>query len=128
MTSEQPLTDVDAIRKRPGMYIGDSADGSGLAHLVWELVANSLDQHLAGRCSWVEVVLQQDGSVVVEDDGPGIPLVDADGLPFAEIALTRFHTRPTFDGHAPHEHIGRYGVGLFVVNALSSHLTLDVLR
>lgn len=128
MTSEQSLTDVDAIRKRPGMYIGDVTDGSGLTHLGWELVANSLDQHLAGRCTRVDVVLHHDGSVVVDDDGPGIPISDIDGRPFAEVALTRFHTTPTFDGHAPHEHVGRYGVGLFVLNALSSRLALDVFR
>jgi len=128
MNNEPSLTDVNAIRKRPGMYIGDVTDGSGLTHLVWELVANSLDQHLAGRCSRVDVVLEQDGSVVVDDDGPGIPLVDVDGRPFAEVALTRFRSTPTFDGHTPHEHIGRYGVGLFVLNALSSRMALEVFR
>ncbi|WP_437534920.1 ATP-binding protein [Sorangium sp. So ce726] len=128
MTIEHPFTDADAIRRRPGMYIGDVADGRGLAHLIWELVANSLDQHLAGRCSRIDVVLQHDGSALVEDDGPGIPLVDVDGRPFAEVALTRFHATPTFDGHAPHEHVGLWGVGMFVVNALSSRLTLDVRR
>lgn len=120
------ISDVDAIRMRPAMYIGDIADGSGLAHMVWELVANSLDQHVAGRCNRIDVLLEQDGSVVVEDDGPGIPLVDAAGRPFAEIALTRFHATPTFDGHAPHEHVGHHGVGLFPLNALSSRLILDV--
>ena len=120
------LSDVDAIRMRPGMYIGDIADGSGLAHMVWELVANSLDQHLAGRCSRIDVLLEQDGSVVVEDDGPGIPLVDVAGRPFAEVALTQVHATPTFDGHAPHEHVGLHGVGLFPLNALSLRLTLDV--
>lgn len=119
---------VDAIRMRPGMYIGDITDGSGLAHMVWELVANSLDQHLAGRCSRIDVLLEQDGSVVVEDNGPGIPLVDVAGRPFAEVALTQFHATPTFDGHAPHEHVGLHGVGLFPLNALSSRLTLDVFR
>src|ERR1700749_4097777 len=112
------------------MFIGDIADGSGLAHMVWELVANSLDQHLAGRCSRIDVLLEQDGSVVVEDDGPGIPLVDASGRPFAEVALTQLHATPTFDGHAPHEHVGagRHGLGLFPLNALSSRLVVDIFR
>lgn len=122
--------DVSVIRQRPGMFIGDTADGSGLVHMVWELVANSLDQHLAGRCTRIDVHLEQDGSVVVEDDGPGIPLVDVGGRPFAEVALTRFHATPTFDGHAPHEHVGGglHGVGLFPLNALSSLLVVDVFR
>jgi DNA gyrase subunit B len=109
------------------MYIG-GLDERGLLHLVWELVANSLDQHLAGRCGRIDVILEPDGSVVVEDDGPGIPVVDIDGQPFAEIVLTRLHATPTFDGHAPHEHVGLHGVGLFPNNALSSWLKLDVHR
>lgn len=121
-------TDVDAIRRRPGMYVGDVHDGSSLASLVWEIFGNSLDQHLAGRCHRIDVVLQADGSVVVEDDGPGIPLVDVGGQPLAEVALTRAHATPTFDGHAPHEHVGLRGLGMFPVNALSAWLTLEVFR
>ena len=97
-------TDVEAVRKRPAMYVGDVHDGSGLVHLIWEIVANSLDQHMAGRCRRIDVVLQHDGSAVIEDDGPGIPIIDVEGKPFAEIALTRWHETPTLDGHAPHEH------------------------
>lgn len=128
MTRTQSSIDVEAVRKRPGMYIGDTSDGSGLVHLIWELVANSIDQHLAGRCGRISVVLQHDGSAFVEDDGPGIPLFDVDGQPFAEVALTRLHATPTFDGHAPHEHVGLRGVGIFVINAASSRLTLEVFR
>lgn len=124
------IIDVKAIRQRPAMFIGDTAGGGGLEHMVWELVANSLDQHLVGRCSRIDVLLEQDGAVVVEDDGPGIPIVDVAGRPLAEVALTQFHATPTFDGHAPHEHVGAglHGVGLFPLNALSSYLILDVFR
>lgn len=128
MTTDRPIIGAEVIRKRPGMYIGDVYDGSGLTHLVWELVANSLDQCLAGRCNRIDVIIEQDGSVVVEDDGPGIPIAEIDGRPFVEVALTQHHTTPTFDGHAPHEHIGRYGVGLFVLNALSSRMIIDIFR
>jgi DNA gyrase subunit B len=120
------ISPLDSIRRRPGMYIGDTTDGSGLTHLVWELVSNSLDQHLARRCTRVDVLIERDGSVVVDDDGPGIRLDELAGRAFAEVALTQFHATPTFDGHAPHEHVGRRGVGLFVLNALSSFLILDV--
>ena len=124
----EPMNAADVIRKRPGMYIGSTADGTGLAHMVWELVANSLDQHLAGRCTRIDVLLEEDGSLVVDDDGPGIPLVDTSEGPFLELALTRYHTTATLDGHAPHEHVGNglQGVGLFPLNALSSWLVVDV--
>jgi DNA gyrase subunit B len=118
----------DAIRKRPGMYIGDTHDGSGLAQMVWELVANSLDEHLAGACSNISVELREDGAIVVEDDGRGIPVEMFHGVPFAEMALTSFHATPTLDGHAPHEHVGDRGVGLFPVCALSTWLELHVCR
>lgn len=123
-------TVAEAIRKRPGMYIGDVHDGSGLVHMVWELVSNSLDQHLAGRCSRIDVSLEEDGSVVVDDDGPGMPLIELNGRPFAEVAMTELHMTPTFDGHAPHEHVGSglHGLGLCPLNALSSRVVLDVFR
>jgi DNA gyrase subunit B len=112
------------------MFVGDVHDGSGLLHMVWELVGNSLDQHLAGRCTRIDVRLEADGSVVVADDGPGMPLTLPDGRPFIEVALTEFHARPTFDGHAPHEHVGSSlrGVGLFPLSALSSFLVVEVFR
>lgn len=127
MSAAVPLTDLESIRKRPAMWIG-STDAGGLAQLIWEVVSNSLDQHLARRCTRIDVAFEPDGLVVVEDDGPGIPLIDVEGRPFAEVALTRLHATPTFDGHAPHEHVGLHGIGLFPVNALSSRLTLDVFR
>lgn len=123
------VNDAETIREVPGMYVGDIHDGTGIEHMVWELVANAIDQHLAGRCRCIDVSLERDGSIVVDDDGPGIPLVDAAGRPFAEVALTSFHVTPTFDGHAPHEHVGAgRGVGMFPVNALSSRLVLEVFR
>lgn len=122
------MNDIDAVRKRPGMYVGSVYDDSGLTHMVWEVVANSLDQHLAGRCARIDVIIEPDGSVSIEDDGPGIPIHPIEGGLFAEVALTRLHATPTFDGHAPHEHVGLRGVGLFAVNALSSWLVLDVHR
>lgn len=119
---------LQAIRRRPGMYIGDMHDGSGLRHMLWEVVANSLDEHMAGHCTRIMIEIAEDGAISVEDDGRGIPLDEIDGVSFAEKALTSLHAGPTLDGHAPHEHIGMHGVGLFAVCALSARLTLEVKR
>lgn len=119
---------AETVRKRPGMYIGDTRDGSGLAHMVWEVVANAIDEHLAGACRHLGVEIADTGAVTVEDDGRGFPLQLASGEPFAELALTTFHATPTIDGHAPHVHVGRYGLGLFPVCALSEWLELEVYR
>lgn len=119
---------LDAIRRRPGMYIGDIRDGSGLVHMLWEVVANALDEHLAGHCDRIAIEVAEDGAIGVEDNGRGIRLDAIDGVSFAEKALTSFHTGPTLDGHAPHEHIGTRGVGLFAVCALSAWLELQVDR
>ncbi len=110
------------------MYIGDLWDGSGLAHMLWEVVANALDEHLAGHCSRIAIEVAEDGAISVEDDGRGIRLDVIDDVSFAEKALTSFHAGPTLDGHAPHEHIGTRGVGLFAVCALSAWLALEVCR
>jgi DNA gyrase subunit B len=110
------------------MYVGDTRDGSGLAHMLWEVVANALDEHLAGRCDRIVVEIAEDGAISVEDNGRGIRLDVIDGVSFAEKALTSFHAGPTLDGHAPHEHIGTRGVGLFAVCALSAWLALEVYR
>jgi DNA gyrase subunit B len=120
------LSPLEAVRKRPGMYVGDTEDGTGLANMIWELVANALDEHLAGRCSRISVEVREDGAISVDDDGRGFPLLDRDGGSFVERALTRLHDTPTLDGHAPHEHVGLHGVGLFPVNALSSWLVVEV--
>lgn len=123
-----PSTALDSVRLRPGMYVGDTHDGSALLCMVWEVVANALDQHLAGHCSEILVELSPDGAITVEDDGRGFPLHDCDGISFPEKALTTPHGTATLDGHAPHEHVGLRGVGLFPVCALSSALQLDVFR
>jgi DNA gyrase subunit B len=119
---------LEAIRRRPGMYIGDIRDGSGLIHMLWEVLANALDEHLAGHCDRIAIGVAEDGAIGVEDNGRGICLDEVDGVSFAERALTSFHTGPTLDGHAPHEHIGTHGVGLFAVCALSAWLELQVDR
>jgi DNA gyrase subunit B len=121
-----PLSPLAIVRKRPGMYIGDADDGTGLYQLLWEVVANALDEHLAGHCRRVEVTLNHDGSVTVRDDGRGIPVApDESGKRFAERVLTELHDTPSRDGHHPHAHVGPGGAGLFVVNALSARLELE---
>jgi DNA gyrase subunit B len=110
------------------MYVGDTDGGSGLLNMIWEVVSNALDQHLAGHCTQILVELSAEGAITVEDDGSGFPLHDCDGLSFAEKALTTRHDTATLDGHAPHEHVGQGGAGLFPVCALSSWLELDVFR
>lgn len=121
------MRDAESIRLRPGMYVGDTTDGSGLMHMLWEIVANALDEHLAGRCTTISVELEND-AVTVEDDGRGIPVEPVNDVPFVQHALTSFHDTPTLDGHAPHEHIGKAGLGLFPVCALSAELKVVVHR
>ncbi len=128
MSDSQSESDIDIIRRRPGMYVGDIRDGSGLTHMIWELFANALDEHVGGSCRAISIAIHEDGSVTVEDDGRGIPTHDLDGVPFVQRALTSLHKTPTLDGHAPHEHLGDRGVGLVAVNALSSWLDLEIVR
>jgi DNA gyrase subunit B len=118
----------EIIRRRPGMYVGDTHDGSGRLQLLWEVVANAFDEHLAGHCDLIEIRIEQDGAFIVADNGRGLRVDLVDGVPFAQRALTELHAGPTLDGHAPHEHLGLYGVGLCAVAALSERLTLDVFR
>jgi DNA gyrase subunit B len=110
------------------MYVGDTDDGSGVIHMVLEVVANAYDQHLAGRCAKITVEIAADGTITVEDDGPGFPVHGGDGLPPIDVLLTRLSTRPTVDGHRPHVHLGVGGLGLFVVNALSERFELVSVR
>lgn len=122
------MNEAEVVRRRPGMYVGDFRDGSGLDHMVSEVLADAVDEFLAGRCSRIEVTLEADGAITIEDDGRGMRTDLVNGRPFPETALTTRHDAPTLDGHAPHEHVGLRGVGLLPVCALSTYLTLDVRR
>lgn len=123
-----PENIIDAIRMRPGMYVGDVVDGSGLHHLLWEVVGNSVDEYLAGCCTRIDVTLHDD-SVVVSDDARGIsvdPL--ADGTPLLVHVLTHMHDRATFDGHPNHVHLDGIGLGLVAVNAVSRRMVVETTR